>query len=513
LEAEINFQLALAEMKAANFAACTEPLENAAKGFTALKIEDKANLCGALQTYFAGLLELQHQNPTRGLELMREAEKRLASIGPAGSEFRRMIDQMKPGQSFTAGALAINKRQMANAQVLITEAARQSETVADIYYKEESPSRFLCLGMARLYRSYFNMFKLSFALAQFDLVEASEVEDPRPMARDARDLLARADQTNTGTKICYGLAGAIVAILDAHLNAVRVVRAMLTRQPVPDDIDYTTLCKHLSEAENELAAGGEQNLDTVVECQQVTALIKNLRRLVGERPMLLPKKGQVSLFVMMPFSPDSKLVEDALRAVLETDPYWFQIILARDQTICENLFDNVKAHMEVVDGFLADISDLNPNVMLELGMTESDPQKRPVFVLRREDSKEPPSDLKARLYIEYKLPTADRGDRVQILAEQLRQQLRPINDIKQLLLRRRVRYLSTQYLREQSVRAHVLLDEGDMKRLQEAFPTVEELESTNAECIAQNTGLDAKVAKMIANIFRPKAKTTLRPAG
>ena len=309
------------------------------------------------------------------------------------------------------------------------------------------------------------------------------------------------------------MAGAIIAILDAHLDAVRVVRAMLTRQPVPDDLDYTSLCKHLSEAENELAAGGEQNLDIVVECQQVTARIKHLRSLVGERTTLLPKKGQVSLFVMMPFSPDSKLVEDALRAVLETDPYWFQIILARDQTIRENLFENVKAHMDVVDGFLADISDLNPNVMLELGMTEGDPQKRPVFVLRREDAKEPPSDLKERLYIEYKLPPADSEDRVQILAKQLRQQLRPINDVKQLLLRRRVRYLSTQYIREQSMRNHLLLNDGDMKHLQEAFPTVEELESTNAECIAQNTGLDATVAEMFASIFRPKAKATLRPAG
>jgi len=68
------------------------------------------------------------------------------------------------------------------------------------------------------------------------------------------------------------ILSAIIAILDAHLGAVRVVRAMLTREPVPDDIDYTTLCKHLSEAENELAAGGEQNLDIVVECQQPCAL-------------------------------------------------------------------------------------------------------------------------------------------------------------------------------------------------------------------------------------------------
>jgi len=217
-------------------------------------MEDRANVCGAFQTYLAGVLEIQRQNPARGLELMREAEKALASIGPAGSVYRGMIDHLKPSLSFTAGALAINKRQMTNAQVLITEAARKAETVADTYYKEESPARFLFLGMAKFYRSFFNMYKLGFALAQFDLVEASEAGDPRPMAWEARDLLAKADLTSTAVKNCYSVAGAIVAILDAHLDAVRVVRAMLTRQPVPDDIDYTSLCKHLSEAENELGA-------------------------------------------------------------------------------------------------------------------------------------------------------------------------------------------------------------------------------------------------------------------
>ena len=136
LEAETSFQLALAEITAANFSACIEHLENAAKGFTELEMEDRANVCGAFQTYLAGVLEIQRQNPARGLELMREAEKALASIGPAGSVYRGMIDHLKPSLSFAAGALAITKRQMTNAQVLITEAARKAETVADTYYKK-----------------------------------------------------------------------------------------------------------------------------------------------------------------------------------------------------------------------------------------------------------------------------------------------------------------------------------------------------------------------------------------
>ena len=53
--------------------------------------------------------------------------------------------------------------------------------------------------------------------------------------------------------------------------------------------------------------------------------------------------------------------------------------------------------MDMVDGFVADISDHNPNVMLELGMSENDSQKRPVFVLRRRGSPEPPHRLKGKV--------------------------------------------------------------------------------------------------------------------
>src|SRR5437764_723533 len=61
----------------------------------------------------------------------------------------------------------------------------------------------------------------------------------------------------------------------------------------------------------------------------------------------------VSLFVMIPFGPEYDVLEAALRQVFEDDPYNFQVILARDRTIRRNLFENVKAHMQMVHGFVA----------------------------------------------------------------------------------------------------------------------------------------------------------------
>jgi hypothetical protein len=169
--------------------------------------------------------------------------------------------------------------------------------------------------------------------------------------------------------------------------------------------------------------------------------------------------------------------------------------------------------MDVVDAFVAEISDLNPNVMLELGMTENDPQRRPVFVLRRGESKDPPTDLKGRLYIEYNLAAVDNKNRVQELAEQLRQSFKAVDDMKQLIHRRRVRYLSLSYIANESSRNRLVLENEEARRLQQEFASIEELQAANAELIASKTGFGMKLARMIAEIFGAKSKAAIRRTG
>lgn len=68
-----------------------------------------ANVCGAMRTYFEGLVEFQHQNLTRGLELMKKAENLFASTGAAGSAYRGMVDHMMPEQLFAAGREVVHR--------------------------------------------------------------------------------------------------------------------------------------------------------------------------------------------------------------------------------------------------------------------------------------------------------------------------------------------------------------------------------------------------------------------
>jgi hypothetical protein len=60
-------------------------------------------------------------------------------------------------------------------------------------------------------------------------------------------------------------------------------------------------------------------------------------------------------------------------------------------------------------------------------------------------------------------------------------------------------------LREQSARNRIVLEEAEIRRLQQGFTTIEELQSANAELIAQKTGFDSSVAQMIANIFSSRS--------
>ena len=203
---------------------------------------------------------------------------------------------------------------------------------------------------------------------------------------------------------------------------------------------------------------------------------------------------------MMPFGPGYDVLEAALRQVFEDDPYNFQVILARDRTIRRDLFENVKAHMQMVHGFVADVSELNPNVMLELGITEVDAGRRPVVILRRQASADLPADLRGLLYIEYELPTASEPAGIGPLADLLREKLRTIEAVDALRQHRTARYLSTTYVKKHLSR--IQWTDAELDTLCKAFPTIEVLEAADQAEIKARTGFDAIVVGALATAFR-----------
>jgi hypothetical protein len=496
----------------ANFAAAVTLLEQAKAVFAALELEELTEAAEGLRLYFSGILEIRRQNLGSAMELLNKAPEYLREAGDFGALFRPLIDHMAPDQLFAAGVMAISRQDFALAKALLEDAAQKAEYLAAKYYAEGSPLRLFCLGLGKLYRAYFATFKLWSDFARFDLEWGESADQAAAAAREARKLIGRAGLDNPIWRTCHQLAAVLSGIVDVLPAAARLVRALLEGKPSPE-LDFATLRQRLQEAENEAAASGEQGVVFVRVCAQLAAMLDNLRRYDAARPKPAPpaptkpaEKRPTRLFVMMPFSDEGKIVESALVRVFEDEPYFFDVILARDRTLRSGLFDNVKAHMDLVDGFVADISDLNPNVMLELGMAEADPRQRPVFVLHRNGSKEPPSDLKGRLYVEYALPPAGAKDRVETLAKELRQKLEAIEDLRQMLNRRQARYLSESYIRARLKRARLDLDAEEIGQLSKAFETADELEAADAAEIGRKTGLEAALASRVAKAFKAKAR-------
>lgn len=509
LRAHTGFHQGLVCMMTANIPAAGQYFGAAANDFKTVEVEDEAKVCDALETYCVGITELQQKNFATGLKLLQQVESKLGDPGTINPGLRLMIDHTTPEHLFMAGIMALMASDLTRAHVLITDAANRMEALAKTYYQNDTANHSFMCGMAKFYRAFFDTAKRSNDFSVFDLEELAQAEDLGQAAREARELISKGDLTIPIRQNCYRLAGTISAILDTLPLAAKLVLAMLSNKPVPE-IDYSGLSKRLKQAADEAAAGGEQNLEMVKISQRLDHTIANLRRYAGARPV---QQSHVRLFVMQPFSPEAKIVEDALRAVFEDEPYGFQVILARDQTLAKNLFENVRRHMDLVDAFVADISDLNPNVMIELGMTENDPRERPVLVLRRSDSPQPPADLEARLYVEYDLPAVGAKDRVLDLAAQLRDKMEGIADLNSLLRHRHARYLSAPYIRSQLKRSHLGLEDKEIKLLQKGFQTVEELEAADAEQIARQTGFPADLAARVMQAFRDGSKIAERAAG
>src|SRR5262249_51189248 len=135
-------------------------------------------------------------------------------------------------------------------------------------------------------------------------------------------------------------------------------------------------------------------------------------------------------------------------------PYWFEVRLARDYTHSTQLLENVRQHMLRSHGFIAEITDLNPNVMFELGAVMLVEDSRPVFSLRRTGAKdEVPSDLKEKLIIPYDSLSGKDQD----IAEQIRSAFERDgrivhDDITKLIKQRKKRFFSAALLEDLTIR-------------------------------------------------------------
>jgi hypothetical protein len=218
---------------------------------------------------------------------------------------------------------------------------------------------------------------------------------------------------------------------------------------------------------------------------------------------LRASRDHILVFLMTPYSTEYSQVEQAIREVFESHPYYFEVQVARDFTLKPGLLENVGEHIRQADAFIAEITDLNENVMFELGAAMMQSDGRPIFCLRRTDAtKAIPSDLRDMLRFDY----GSINNAVGVLAAGIRKGLefdgRPSHvGIRTLLERRNKRFLSRTSLRQ----LRVALTDQEQTTFLRRFGYVEDLAASSATDIAQATGMSTHIAVAILGELREKA--------
>jgi len=182
----------------------------------------------------------------------------------------------------------------------------------------------------------------------------------------------------------------------------------------------------------------------------------------------------VTCFVAMPFRDETKALFEALRTVLEDVPYLWEVTRADLKVHDPSLWANVKSHMLRAHCYVADVSDANLNVYLEVGRMEA--IERPLLLVKRDGTPDLPVDLKGHLYAPY-------GGEGEALVSRLREEIGKVAAFSAL---RGEGFLSETVLRRC---AKDLISEAAVKKLAQSFTTCEELLAADPAETARRLGL------------------------
>jgi molecular chaperone HtpG len=126
----------------------------------------------------------------------------------------------------------------------------------------------------------------------------------------------------------------------------------------------------------------------------------------------------VSCFFAMPFHDSYNKLLKVVRNILQDQPYGWEVTRADSEHIGDTIPDNVKEHIAQSHCYIAEVSDPNPNVFLEIGrISHYRDQGRPLIYLCKQGIK-PPIDIEGEL-LSYYDPNLGEEELMQQLKEEL----------------------------------------------------------------------------------------------
>jgi nucleoside 2-deoxyribosyltransferase len=193
----------------------------------------------------------------------------------------------------------------------------------------------------------------------------------------------------------------------------------------------------------------------------------------------------IQCMVAMPFRdeiyPYNKVLLPALRRVLERVPYYWEVAIASEEIFERIIQRNVVTWMNNADVYIADISDLNPSVMMELGyMLWNGYAEKPLLVLVREDRREEcekrVADLKGYLTIHYPLAASTDESEIDRLTRVLETHINSDKSIQELNRKKKADFLSETFLERD-----IITPEKAIKTLVRHYKSIEDIRDASDE--------------------------------
>lgn len=212
----------------------------------------------------------------------------------------------------------------------------------------------------------------------------------------------------------------------------------------------------------------------------------------------------ICLFMMTPFDKSYQIVEDAVRQIFEQAPFYFEVRLARDYYRANDLVKNVREHIASAHGFIAEISELNPNVMMEVGSVLISGDTRPVFALRDNNSQSSvPADFGALLRFSYSRNSSSAEDIAAQIQSQFFTNGRLANAaLENLLHARKKHFLSSTLLKGLP---NFRLSDTFIRNLCKKYTTIDDFIDADKENLKE-VGNDTQLLEWIQTLLKDMIK-------
>jgi hypothetical protein len=194
-------------------------------------------------------------------------------------------------------------------------------------------------------------------------------------------------------------------------------------------------------------------------------------------------------FVALPFGDRDtfryeSILLPALRSVLEVEPYYWQVGCAADTYFSMFIYDNVGQWLRRAQVYIADISDLNYNVMMEFGyMFWAKQPGQPLLILERKNTGPKLADIQGVIRIPYSVDYPAVNDvqvkhAIEDLADSLRESFNRISEMQILYQTPREHFLSSLWIKKKCS-----IDPDTGKAVSHVYTTMEAIETASIEDI------------------------------